>query len=50
MREEVTERQTAADAYERAGRSGPAERLRAEAKVLTAYLADPDAELDGPGA
>jgi uncharacterized protein YqeY len=46
----VTERQTAADAYERAGRSGPAGRLRAEAEVLAAYLADPDAALGEPGA
>jgi uncharacterized protein len=50
VREEVTERQAAADAYERAGRSGPAERLRAEAEVLTGYLADADAKLDEPGA
>ncbi|HEX3201485.1 MAG TPA: UvrD-helicase domain-containing protein [Actinomycetes bacterium] len=49
VREEVTERQAAADAYERAGRSGPAERLRAEAEVLTAYLADADAEPHEPG-
>jgi uncharacterized protein len=50
VRTEVTERQNAAHAYERAGRSGPAERLRAEAAVLKAYLDDPDAQLREPGA
>lgn len=41
--EEVAERLTAARAYERAGQSGHAERLRAEAEVLSAYLGDPGA-------
>lgn len=50
VRQEVAERQTAAQAYERAGQSGPAERLRAEAEVLRAYLDDPDAQLREPGA
>ena len=36
VRQEVAERQTAAHAYERAGQSGPAGRLRAEAEVLRA--------------
>ena len=50
VRQEVAERQTAAHAYARAGQSGPAERLRAEAEVLRAYLDDPDAQLGEPGA
>lgn len=50
VRQEVAERQTAAHAYERAGQSGPAGRLRAEAEVLRAYLDDPDAALEDPGA
>ena len=50
VRQEVAERQTAAHAYERAGQSGPAERLRAEAEVLEAYLDDPDTQLGEPGA
>lgn len=49
VRWEVAERQTAARAYERAGRSGHAERLRAEAEVLSAYLGDPGVELGDPG-
>ena len=36
---EVDERRTAAEAYERAGRSEVARRLRAEADVLGGYLA-----------
>jgi uncharacterized protein len=41
VRGEVAERQTAAHAYERAGRPGHAERLRAEAEVLGAFLDEP---------
>jgi uncharacterized protein YqeY len=50
VREEAAERQTAAGAYERAGQSGHAERLRAEAEVLSAYLGDPGVDLGNPGA
>ena len=50
VREEVAERQTAAHGYERAGQSAHAERLRAEAEVLSAFLDDPGAGLDDPGA
>jgi uncharacterized protein YqeY len=50
VREEVAERQTAAHAYERAGQSEPAERLRAEAEVLRAHLDDPAAGLHEPEA
>jgi uncharacterized protein len=39
VRREVAERQRAADAYERAGQAPHAERLRAEAELLDAYLA-----------
>ena len=39
VRREVAERQRAADAYERAGQAPHAERLRAEAELLSAYLA-----------
>ncbi len=49
VREEAAERQTAARDYERAGQPGPAERLRAEAEVLGAYLADPGIDLSDPG-
>jgi uncharacterized protein len=38
VRREVAERQHAAHAYERAGHAQPAERLRAEAELLTTYL------------
>jgi uncharacterized protein len=38
VRREVAERQTAAQAYERAGRAPHAEGLRAEAELLGAYL------------
>ena len=38
VRREVTERQGAAHAYERAGQAPHADRLRAEAELLTAYL------------
>jgi uncharacterized protein len=41
VRGEVAERQTAAHAYERAGQPGHAERLRAEAEVLGAFLDEP---------
>jgi uncharacterized protein YqeY len=50
VREEAAERQTAARAYERVGHSGHAERLRAEAEVLSAYLGDPGVDLGEPGA
>jgi uncharacterized protein len=36
---EVAERESAADAYERAGQAPHAERLRGEAELLNAYLA-----------
>jgi hypothetical protein len=49
VREEVAERQTAARAYERAGQSEHAERLRAEAEVLSAYLGDPGVDVGGSG-
>jgi len=45
VRREVAERESAADAYERAGQAPHAERLRAEAELLNAYLdagAEPD--------
>ena len=45
VRREVAERQRAADAYERAGQAPHAERLRAEAERLNAYL-DAGADLD----
>jgi uncharacterized protein len=50
VRGEVAERRAAAHAYERAGQSGRAQRLRAEAEVLSAYLAEPGGELGSPGA
>jgi uncharacterized protein len=50
VRAEVVERQTAAEAYERAGHPQHAERLRAEAEVLSAYLDGPDAGPAGPSA
>jgi uncharacterized protein len=45
VRREVAERESAADAYQRAGQAPHAERLRAEAELLSAYLdggAEPD--------
>jgi uncharacterized protein len=50
VRAEVAERQTAAQAYARAGHSGRAERLRAEAEVLSACLDEPAGGFPGPGA
>jgi uncharacterized protein len=47
VRREAAERQAAAQVYGRAGQSSPAERLRAEAELLSTYL-DPDAWAD-PG-
>jgi uncharacterized protein YqeY len=41
VRREVAERRTAARAYEDAGQSRYAERLRAEAELLGRYLRDP---------
>jgi uncharacterized protein len=41
VRAEVAERETAAAGYERAGQLEHAERLRAEAEVLTSYLDQP---------
>ena len=41
VRGEVAERQTAAHAYERAEQPGHAERLRAEAEVVGAFLDEP---------
>jgi uncharacterized protein YqeY len=38
LRREAAERQTAAHEYERAGQAAHAERLRAEAELLGAYL------------
>ena len=50
VRGEVAERQTAAHAYERAGPPGHAERLRAEAEVLSAFLDDPGGDPVDPDA
>jgi uncharacterized protein YqeY len=41
VRAEVTDREIAAEAIERAGRPDQAERLRAQARLLTAYLDPP---------
>lgn len=41
VRAEVTDRESAAGDYDRAGRPERAERLRAEAGVLSAHLAEP---------
>jgi uncharacterized protein YqeY len=41
VRNEVTEREVAADVLERVGRPDQAERLRAQAKLLTTYLDPP---------
>jgi uncharacterized protein YqeY len=41
VRDDVEEREIAADVLERVGRSDQAERLRAQAKLLTAYLDPP---------
>lgn len=38
VRTEIADRETAATGYEHAGQLGPAERLRAEAKVLRSHL------------
>jgi hypothetical protein len=43
VQREVAERRTAARAYEDAGQSRYAERLRAEAELLGSYLRDPGA-------
>jgi len=50
VRAEVDERQTAADAYERAGQPQHGDRLRAEAEILHAYLDKPGDDPDEPGA
>jgi uncharacterized protein YqeY len=42
VRREVSERRTAARAYQEAGRPEQAERLRAEAELLVGYLGDPE--------
>jgi uncharacterized protein len=41
VRDEVTAREVAADVLERSGRADQAERLRAQAKLLTTYLDPP---------
>jgi uncharacterized protein YqeY len=41
VRDDVEEREVAADVLERVGRPDQAERLRAQAKLLTTYLAPP---------
>ncbi|MBK1786388.1 GatB/YqeY domain-containing protein [Prauserella cavernicola] len=41
VEQEVTERLSSAEDYERLGRTDPAERLRAEAAVLTRHLPQP---------
>ena len=48
VRDEVTEREVAADVLERVGRSDQAERLRAQANLLTTYLDPPVAPPSGP--
>jgi uncharacterized protein YqeY len=48
VRDEVTEREVAADVLERVGRSDQAERLRAQASLLTTYLDPPVAPPSGP--
>jgi uncharacterized protein len=48
VQREVAERRTAARAYEDAGQSRYAERLRAEAELLGSYLRDPGTPA-GPG-
>jgi hypothetical protein len=47
VRDEVTEKEVAADVLERNGRPDQAERLRAQAKLLTAYLDPPGSPLSG---
>jgi uncharacterized protein YqeY len=42
VRREVADRRSAARAYQGAGQSGHAQRLRAEADLLGSYLDDPD--------
>jgi uncharacterized protein HemY len=41
VRDDVEEREIAADVLERIGRADQAERLRAQAKLLTTYLDPP---------
>jgi uncharacterized protein len=48
VRDEVTEREVAADVLERVGRLDQAERLRAQAKLLTTYLAPPGSPPEAP--
>ena len=48
VRDEVTERETVADVVERVGRPEQAERLRAQAKLLTTYLDPPPPPPSGP--
>jgi uncharacterized protein YqeY len=48
VRDEVTEREVAADVLARVGRSDQAERLRAQANLLTAYLDPPVPPPSGP--
>jgi uncharacterized protein len=48
VRDEVEEREIAADLLKRVGRPDQAERLRAQAKLLTSYLTPPDPPPPGP--
>jgi len=49
VRDDVEEREIAADVLERVGRPDQAERLRAQAKLLTTYLHPPAPPASGPG-
>jgi uncharacterized protein YqeY len=48
VRDDVEEREIAADVLERVGRPDQAERLRAQAKLLTSYLDSPTPPIPGP--
>jgi uncharacterized protein len=48
VRDDVEEREIAADVLERVGRPDQAERLRAQAKLLTTYLDPPPPVPEGP--
>jgi uncharacterized protein len=50
IRDEVTEREVAANLLERVGRPDQAEPLRAQAKLLTSYLDPPGPPPSGPPA
>ena len=48
VRDDAEEREIAADVLERVGRPDQAERLRAQAKLLTSYLGSPNPPPSGP--